>query len=450
MRLKIDTARGEKSIRVDFTEQRLTAHAGLVTWASFLEQREVRAELARVLPHSPSSPNAYDPCDIALGFMGGILTDKDKLSRIAWLRSDPALPEVLGIEAMPSQATFSRFFMECSQRSCDALGTLHNWAVRALPSAREKEGYTLDLDSTALLHEDGRQEGVRVGYTPKGLKPCHRPLLAALAEEKIVANYWLRRGDSACSNNAAAFLEETVRRLPKHIRVGLLRADSGFDTKSVLTLCETLKIRYVLARALRQNLKALCRHEDAAWTATEVAGLEVQEVAGERLGQRIIILRQRIAERPQAGGKKLLDVPGYRFAALVTNLPSSYNALWVWRRYNGRADIENRIKEIGHQFALKSLCGQKFWATEAMGHLAIFAYNLCVLFMRRLGMMEQKIELRTLRWRLFSCAGVFSLKGGKPTLKMAIEGESARAWWLQVLKKLTALPNCNAFAWPVT
>lgn len=84
-----------------------------------------------------------------------------------------------------------------------------------------------------------------------------------------------------------------------------------------------------------------------------------------------------------------------------------------------------------------------------MGHLAVFAYNLCVLFMRRLGMLEQKVELRTLRWRLFSCAGVFSRKGGKPTLKLAVEGASARAWWQAVLSKLAALPNCHAFAWPV-
>jgi len=322
--------------------------------------------------------------------------------------------------------------------------------VRALPSARAKAGYTLDLDSTALLHEDGHQEGVRVGYTRKGLKPCHKPLLAVLAEPKIVANYWLRRGDSACSNNAAAFLAETVRRLPKHIRIDLVRTDSGFATKAFMEACESLHLRYVLAFALRQDLKKLCRHEEAAWSETDVPGLSVQEVPGERCGQRIIILRQRIATRPEAGGKLLIDVPGYRFQALITNLPAHVGAVQIWRTYNGRADVENRIKEIGHQFALKALCAEKFWATEAMGHLAVFAYNLCVLFMRRLGMLEQKVELRTLRWRLFCCAGVFSRKGGKPTLKLAVEGASARAWWQAVLSKLAALPNCHAFAWPVT
>lgn len=29
--------------------------------------------------------------------------------------------------------------------------------------------------------------------------------------------------------------------------------------------------------------------------------------------------------------------------------------LQVWRRYNGRADVENRIKELGDQFGIKRL-----------------------------------------------------------------------------------------------
>ncbi len=78
-----------------------------------------------------------------------------------------------------------------------------------------------------------------------------------------------------------------------------------------------------------------------------------------------------------------------------------------------------------------------------MHHLAIASYNLCVLLQRRLGQLE-KCELNTLRWRLFSRAAVWSRKGGKPTLKLAVRSEEMRAWWLQILEKLTALPNCNS------
>ena len=158
----------------------------------------------------------------------------------------------------------------------------------------------------------------------------------------------------------------------------------------------------------------------------------------------MIIIRQKIAERPQAGGKMLLDVPAFQFQALITNLPAvQIDALNVWRRYNGRADLENRIKELGHQFGIKGLCCQSFWATEAAYHLAITAYNLCVLLQRRLGQLA-KCELITLRWRLFTRAAVFSRAQGKATLKLAVHGSKARDWWCHLLEKLSAPPNCHA------
>ena len=62
-----------------------------------------------------------------------------------------------------------------------------------------------------------------------------------------------------------------------------------------------------------------------------------------------------MAARPDAGGKKLIDVPGYDFQALVTSLPPSEPPLAVWRYSNGRADCENVIKELQQGFALTTL-----------------------------------------------------------------------------------------------
>ena len=96
-----------------------------------------------------------------------ILCGADKLARVAHLAHDPAVAEVLGIEAVPSQSTLSRFFARCGRSAGESLSGLHRWAVQELPARRD--GYTLDLDSFSLIHEDGHQEGVRVGYTRKGL-----------------------------------------------------------------------------------------------------------------------------------------------------------------------------------------------------------------------------------------------------------------------------------------
>ena len=170
MRLPIDTKDRTSSIRISFTDQRLTAHGGMIVWSHFLHQKAFRRQLREVLPHDPTSPNAYDPTDVALGYIGGILCGADKLSRVAWLQSDPALSPVLGVEAIASQSILSRFFDVFGQKTCNRLNGLHRQAVGSLPSL--KAGYTLDLDSWSLLHEDGHQQGVAVGYTRQGLKPC--------------------------------------------------------------------------------------------------------------------------------------------------------------------------------------------------------------------------------------------------------------------------------------
>lgn len=441
VRLNIDTKDGASSIRISFTDQRLTAHGGMVVWSHFLHQKRFRKQLREVLPHAPSSPNAYDPTDVALGYIGGILCGADKLSRVAWLQSDPAIAQVLGIEAVASQSTLSRFFDIFTEKACTDLSGLHPQAIHALPSLQG--GYTLDLDSWALLHEDGHQEGVAVGYTKRGLKPCHRPLIAGLAQAKLIANYQLRSGNTACVNGAAEFLRETVSSLPKHIRVHLVRGDAGFGDSSVQESCVAMGLKYIFAARLTQKVQALCRHDEPYWSQTEVEGLEVQEVQCERPGRRLIVVRQRIAQRPEAGGKMLLELEGYRFQALLTNLPATVDALHVWRRYQGRADLENRIRELGQQFGIPRLCVHKFWGTAAMHHLAIAAYNLCVLLQRRLGQLE-KCELNTLRWRLFSRAAVWSRTQGKSTLKLAVQDKEHRSWWREILAKLTALPNCNA------
>jgi len=443
VRLPIDTKNTTSSIRISFTDQRLTAHGGMVVWSHFLHQKRFRRQLREVLPHRPTSPNAYEPTDVALGYIGGILCGADKLSRVAWLQSDPALSQVLGVEAIASQSTLSRFFDMFGQKTCNVLNGLHRQAVGSLPSLQD--GYTLDLDSWSLLHEDGHQQGVAVGYTRQGLKPCHRPLIAALAESKLIANYWLRRGDSPCANGAAEFLRQTVQGLPAHIRIKLVRGDAGFGEAGVQDMAQALGLKFIFVARLTQKVQSLCRHDDAHWQRTEIPGLEVQEVELDQPGRRLIVVRQRVEQRPQAGGKTLLEVPGYRFQALVTNLPRSVDALNVWRRYNGRADIENRIKELGQQFGIKRLCVENFWGTEAMHHLAIAAYNLCVLLQRRLGQLE-KCELNTLRWRLFGRAAVWSRARGKPTLKLAVWGQAHRNWWHDILTKLTALPNCHAVA----
>lgn len=149
-----------------------------------------------------------------------------------------------------------------------------------------------------------------MGDTRRGLKPCQRPLIAGLAEAKLVANYWLRSGNRAGGNGAAEFLRQTVTPLPKHIPLGRVRGDAGFGAASVQGACAALGLKSIFVAKLTQQIQALCRQADAPWHQTDVAGLEVPEVELEPPGRRLIVVRQRSAQRPEAGGKTLFELDG--------------------------------------------------------------------------------------------------------------------------------------------
>ena len=174
-------------------------------------------------------------------------------------------------------------------------------------------------------------------------------------------------------------------------------------------------------------------------------GLAVQEVAWNGRGDGLIVIRQRVQDRPQAGGKTLLELAGYRFQALVTNLPASVSALAVWRRYNGRADLENRIKELGGQFGIKRLCVDELLGHRGAapsGHRGLQPVRAAAAAAGAVGEMRVEHAALAIVWR----AAVWSRAGGKPTLKLAVRGAANRNWWREMLDKLTALPNCHAVA----
>lgn len=436
---------GKKAIQIAFTEQRLSPWAGLLSWAGYLFKKGVPELLERLLPYQPTSPNALPPVQIALGFLAGVVAGADKLTRVAHLRADPLLPEVLQVRRIASQSTFTRFFNRFSQganQSC--FGACYRWTMEQL-SCR-KEGYTLDLDTTGLIHEDGHQQGVKAGYTKQGIKPCLHPILAVLAEAKVVVNFWLRPGNTATINNALGFVTELLSRLPRHLHVRLVRADSGFCSSSLFDLWEGQGLAYVVAARLLRPIKHLITR-GLVWTPTEIAGTSVAEMVYQEQGwskpRRLILIRHEVQEKRRVGGKRLIECPGYLFQALVTSLPPSLSALEVWRQYNGRAGIEHVIRELRHGYGLQQFCCQNFWATEAVLSMVVLAYNLVVLFERFLGWME-RYAVSSLRFHLFTTAGIVSHQAGRTTIKLAVPPPQ-RAWWKRLWERIASpIPNCNA------
>jgi hypothetical protein len=442
---KFELKTGSKSIAIEFTNQRLSPHAGTTAFWGWAHSINVPQKLKAALPHPlPRSNNSLLPHEKALGFVQGIICDGRKLTHCSHLRHDPMVPEVLDIKRVASQSSFTRFFkgFDSAASNSQCFRSLFRFCMDQLPSA---DGYTLDLDSTRLLHRDGHQEGVAGGYTKEGIKPCLHPLLGVLGEARMVAQFWLRPGNTNCSNNAVAFINELFSNLPSHIRIKAVRADSGFSSHEILSLLEEKGLPYMVVVKFRKPLAQLAT-KHTKWIrvlpGVEVADVEY-EFAKSGTPRRVVLVRQEEKE-DRKGGKYLLDVPGYTYQAVMTNLPAStHSPLQIWSRYNDRADCENVVKELQQGFAIKHLCLEKFYATEGALGLATFAYNLVLLFQRHLGW-RTRATLETVRRWLFVTAGSISRPAGKTTIKLAVP-KSSRKWWIDTWEKiLSILPNCNS------
>jgi hypothetical protein len=102
-------------------------------------------------------------------------------------------------------------------------------------------------------------------------------------------------------------------------------------------------------------------------------GIEISEVnykaANWKQSRRMVIVRQRIKDRPNAIGKTLTLFDDesiykhYRYSAYFTTLKLA--AIEVWRLYRNQADAENRIKELKYDFGFSSFNLNDFYATEA-------------------------------------------------------------------------------------
>src|SRR5471032_2760059 len=88
---------GGKSITVEYTDQKLSAHAGSAPFWAWARGKGWGQKLAEHLPHRTRSNHHLPAVEKALAFTHGLLCEARKLTHVAYFRRDPVLPELLGI-----------------------------------------------------------------------------------------------------------------------------------------------------------------------------------------------------------------------------------------------------------------------------------------------------------------------------------------------------------------
>ena len=425
---------------IKFVNKEITPFGGLSLFLKMLDRCHFDEQLVKSGIPSQGSNRGYNPVQIILGLFAGVWCGASRFGHLDIVRYDTALCNLLGWNRGADHRAYQRYLNKFSQATNQRVfSELFSWFFSELVF----DNYTLDFDSTVMVRQ-GSQEGVAKGYNPKRPgRPSHHPLLAFVSEVRMIANYWLRPGNTSASTNYLSFLKDTLSRLQDK-RVGLIRMDSGFFSGNILGYLEQRQLSYIIACRLNNRIKYSLTHE-RIWV--EVAdGLEIAETTYQAehwdSPRRIVMVRQEVEKRPKAAGKQVKelelfedeqDFGKYRYSCFVTNLALPTKI--VYDSYRGRADSENRIKELKYDFSIDDFVSHNFWATEACGNFIVMAYNFMSLFRHALINSDKKKFLKTIRYELISTPAYLGKKKDKHILYLA-RSLKTRKSFLSIWEKL--------------
>lgn len=414
-------------LNFEYSNKQVTAHGGMSLLKRFLDKTGISAFISTLNLPEAGSNAGYSNKDIFESFWVSIWLGANRFAHTSVLKYDKVLQKIFGLKRAPSNDTYRRFFQKFDfETSSNFFLDLYSWMFSQL----KFDNFTLDVDSSVWTRY-GKQEGARKGYNAKKRgRASHHPIIAFVAEMKMVANFWLRPGNTGSANNIVAFLEETFTIL-KDKTVGLFRADSGFYQKAVMEWLEERKTEYIIAIKMYPTLKDAIK-EKVKWIEKAegiwVGELEYTGHSWEK-SRRVVVVKQHIHLRPEAPGKLLFPdeeiYRSYRYSAYVTNMKLS--AELVWELYRKRGDAENRIKELEYDFGADNFCMQDFYATEAALRTVMVSYNLMALF--KLTVLQSKVNERvtTIRLKCFSIGSWIVKSGRNEVLKMSVAMQK-RVW----------------------
>jgi len=425
---------GSARLEVEYTGRPVSGWGGLVSVVRYIDAVGLRGMLARALPDGRRSPNQIPVVDMVLGVFATVLTGGRRFSHIERIRHDEVVRGILGVRRIPSAMSLTRYFGGFVQSQVEHVAeVLGRWVMQGVAAV----GEVLDLDST-VFERYGRQEGSLKGHNPrKHGRPSHHPLLAMLASAKLVAHAWLRSGNSGTARGVNAFLGEVLARLPAHVVLRAVRADSGFFEKDFLDELDRRGLDYAIAvrmnRLVQREIVGITQWRPFG-PGLEVASVPYQAYKWE-CPRRLVVVREEIRARPEARGRRLFDLPDYTVHAVVTSLSDPPED--VWRFYNGRADSENRLKELKYDYGADGFCLQSFFGTEAVFRLICVLFNILAQFKRTV-LLDDAPQLGTVRHTTFVIGAILGTKGRTRVLRLGLRGRW-RDRFAALLARITAL-----------
>ena len=416
-------------IRVSFDDHRLVANAGLILPAT-LALRLGLPELVRQRLDLGNAPGRANTGDKMMTLVASALAGGDCIDDADVLRTGGTACTLGSVVKAPSTpppsrgqalGTFLRSFRWGHVRQLDRVSRellARAWAAGAGPGDAP---FTIDLDSTVCETYGLDKEGARHhGYTGKR---GYHPLLAVAAGTGDVLMGRLREGRANTAGGAAHFLRETVGRVRYGGASGQLtvRADSGFYTHSIVSVCRKLDVRFSITIRQHQSLHNLIEAiPEADWApipywmdgAADVAETTYTPFQSEPDAAPVRLIVRRVKPTP---GSQLALFATYSYHGFITDRDGETLELEAGHRRH--AEIENAIRDLKYGVGLNHMPSGRFAANGAWLAVQVMAHNLAR-WTARIGLGEQIVTTKTLRRRVFALAGRLTRSARRLTLHL--------------------------------
>ena len=379
------------AIMIDFQGAKITSDTGFLLLREIDNRFGVIGPVAEDLQDARSSVHAkHSFVQMIRQRVYQIAAGYEDCNDADLLRIDPALRPAIGKEhdAGAGQSMLSRLENEILGTE-DGLKALEEAIVRSndpLMKRKKKQRLIVDVDST----EDpahGKQE--QVAFNGHFGTTCFHPLFAFTSDGDCLGAK-LRPGNVHSAEGIFDLLDPIVQRYRRRFTLFWLRADAAFAMPELYEYCERERVTYFIRFPANQVLnRAIERHLTRPVGRPPKSGIQIKLVDFRYQAQTWDRERRVVAKIEWREGELFP-----RIGFIVTN--SKLGAGKVVKVYNGRGDVENRIKEGKNTLRWDKTSCHRFAANQARLLMGVLAYNLLHM-LRQFYFLGEEVK-RSMEW----------------------------------------------------
>lgn len=377
-------------VRPTVADEEVTGVAGVALWGPLLDRLNV-VEAADRRGLRPIRPGGYSGGECYRTLIEVLLAGGDFLSDRSLLAG--ATQRLRGGHRLPSHTTLWRFCAGADLgRTQKAAAVNRTMLARAWAMGAGPQGglVTIDPDATLVDTYGPGKEGSTFSYRGEtGLSP----LIGVCGETGDVLAVRARGGNAHPGRALAGFIRECAAAIPTAVRQRSnlwVRVDSAGYQHEVFAAAEALGAVFTVSAPNKSNVRTavmkLATDPSTVWrpalNAEAERGSQIAETMIEFGGRKKSTRRQLrliVRRQPTAAGEQLSldDVDGYRFHALVTNLPALFApAEMVEAQHRLRGGVpEDTIRQLKEDFGLDHAPLENFFGNWLWWHAAALAHN---------------------------------------------------------------------------